>query len=322
MYLPAGVVRNDYMLIDVTGNATTWGRWSPHYVNDYRPFSDERGLQALQMLAYLSAAANLTAPTDAAEKKLWLDAYADLTNATNQYLQNMVNAKIDAPCDDNYSDDELMFLPFFSLLTTCTTASDPAQVDQYANGTAAAATCPFPGLREAGLAGLARAWRIARPERSNLWAMMQHACVSAGGEGVMPADVRDDVVWNLQTWALDLTEWPVSNAARHDIFYERGANRFGKTGVDSTKSRSPLPANERTQSRWNANPYEVGDGGEWKSNVSVKCFSTADDSIPFALLHSTMEWLMLTCCIVGTHSVACVAYVATHEAIWSEGESI
>eukprot|EP00041_Stephanoeca_diplocostata_P038771 m.1553094 g.1553094 ORF g.1553094 m.1553094 type:complete len:862 (+) comp25268_c1_seq3:151-2736(+) len=261
----AGVVKNDYMLIDVTGNATTWGRWSPHYVNDFRPFSDERGLQALQMLAYLSAAANLTARTDAAGMKMWLDAYADLTNATNQYLENVVNAKIDAPCDDNYSDDELMFLPFFSLLTTCTPDQVPGVVANSSAHAPESPACPFPGLRKAGLTGLARAWRIIRPERSDLWAMMNHACVSAQTEETVSADVRDDVVWNLQTWSLDLIEWPVSNTARQDIFYERGANRFGKTHVDSTKTRSPLPANERTQSRWNANPYEVGDGGDGMS---------------------------------------------------------
>lgn len=43
------------------------------------------------------------------------DKYVDeLTNATNQYNQNMLNLKIAAPCDDNFSDDELTYLPFFA----------------------------------------------------------------------------------------------------------------------------------------------------------------------------------------------------------------
>ena len=47
---------------------------------------------------------------------LWWRALAELTNSTNQYLQNMLNLKITWPRDDNYSDDELAFLPLFTLL--------------------------------------------------------------------------------------------------------------------------------------------------------------------------------------------------------------
>lgn len=45
-----------YYLIDHTGTPTTWGKWAPAVVNFDRAFSDERGLQSLQMLAYIAAA--------------------------------------------------------------------------------------------------------------------------------------------------------------------------------------------------------------------------------------------------------------------------
>merc|ERR1711907_125579 len=81
-----GIVDAGYQLIDVTGEPTTWGRWCPSMVNGHRAWSDERGLQSLQILAYLSAAANLTGPQP------WImDAYHELTNATNQYNQNLLN---------------------------------------------------------------------------------------------------------------------------------------------------------------------------------------------------------------------------------------
>jgi hypothetical protein len=41
-----GIVENDYGLIDITGNATTWGKWGPEFVNGFRGYSDERGLQS------------------------------------------------------------------------------------------------------------------------------------------------------------------------------------------------------------------------------------------------------------------------------------
>ena len=34
-----------------------------------------------------------------------------------RYGRNTLNLKIEAPCDDNFSDDELTMLPFFTFLT-------------------------------------------------------------------------------------------------------------------------------------------------------------------------------------------------------------
>jgi hypothetical protein len=53
----------------------------------------------------------------------------------------------------------------------------------------------------------------------------------------------------------------VSNALRRDLLYERGGDRFGRGGAQSRYTRSPIPANERTQQRWNSNPFEVVGGG-------------------------------------------------------------
>ena len=44
----------------------------------------------------------------------WDKYVEELTNASNQYNENMLNLKISAPCDDNFSDDELTYLPFFT----------------------------------------------------------------------------------------------------------------------------------------------------------------------------------------------------------------
>ena len=40
----------------MTGKPTTWGRWDQAGVNGQRQYSDERGLQSLQILAYIAAA--------------------------------------------------------------------------------------------------------------------------------------------------------------------------------------------------------------------------------------------------------------------------
>ena len=70
-------------------------------------------MNALQILSWIASAQNNTGdPVGFFE-----DAYLHLTNATNQYNTNMINAKIETPVDDNYSDDELTFLPYYTYLT-------------------------------------------------------------------------------------------------------------------------------------------------------------------------------------------------------------
>ena len=54
--------------------------------------------------------------------------------------------------------------------------------------------------------------------------------------------------------------WNVSNSQRRDIIYNPSADRF-KGICDQTYLRV-LPANERQQQRWNANPWQIGDSGD------------------------------------------------------------
>ena len=67
----------------------------------------------MQMLAFLSAAYSVSNETT---KPILLKAYKELCNETNQYNENILNLKITVPSDDNYSDDELAFLPYFTFL--------------------------------------------------------------------------------------------------------------------------------------------------------------------------------------------------------------
>ena len=61
------------------------------------------------------------------------------------------------------------------------------------------------------------------------------------------------VIWGLRAWPLELIDWPVYNQERLDLQW-RGQG-------EKTRSRRVLPANERRQYRWNADPWEVTDGG-------------------------------------------------------------
>ena len=275
--LVSRILTNGYRLIDITGKPTTWGRWDPAEVNGERRYSDERGLQSLQIVAYIAAAANVTALIPTRDERgqltaLWWRSLAELTNATNQYLQNMLALKITWPKDDNYSDDELAFLPFFCVLFACQAGSECAkQLD-----------------RATLLAALGRLADVVRIERSALWNAIElavgrplpqatyasHLGVAHENQrpslttvamskppplGAWAASSIDDLRWNLRTWQLELIEWPVSNSQRRDLPYAANADRFGRAGNRMAKTRPPIPANERRQDRWNANVRRMPD---------------------------------------------------------------
>ena len=251
------VVSNGYVLVgpDKNPNGTTWGKWAPEFVNGWRNFSDERGLQSLQMLSMLSAASSVSSAANDNDNVLstsWINAaYDELTNASNQYDVNAVNLKIQTPIDDNFSDDELSFLPILTLLMTNASSSpvDPAIVEK----------------------ALTRTFSIVRSERSSLWSSIY--LVGRHPDDKDFASIQNDILWNLRTWPLEHVNWPLSNQGREDLVYEGGVTRFGKTHSDTSHTRSPLPANERSQYRWNADPWDVsGNGGDGMTEIDPGAF--------------------------------------------------
>jgi hypothetical protein len=238
-----GIVRNNFQLIDITNKPTTWGKWDPMHVNHYRPWSDERGVQSMQIISYLAAAYSVGNET---QRKIYERAYTELTNRSNSYNRNLNNLKITASCDDNYSDDELTFLPYHAFLSTCDRYNDNDTLFD----------------KDAVFRGLNRSSEIVRPFRPNLWNTIFLA-FSGKQENPLFDWLKGDIIWNLQTWPLDLIDWPVSNSHRIDLEYDRAATRVKQLKHAQTRhSRGPLPANERRQYRWNANPYIVADGGD------------------------------------------------------------
>ena len=61
LFPPSGYIHNNsYYLIDVTNQSTRWGVWSPSELNLNQSWSDEHGLNSLQILSYLLSAYRIT----------------------------------------------------------------------------------------------------------------------------------------------------------------------------------------------------------------------------------------------------------------------
>lgn len=91
--------------------------WNPSYLNDKPLWYDERGVNSLQILTWILAAYEITGyikllPRVTPSDQLFLNAYNDLV-VNYAYNINIINQKITQPSDDNFSDDELAFLPYF-----------------------------------------------------------------------------------------------------------------------------------------------------------------------------------------------------------------
>jgi hypothetical protein len=265
--LVAYIVQHNFTLVDVTGAPTTWGRWDPATLNHAREdWSDTRGVNSVQMLAMLASGLAATAP-GTSNHTLFATAWRELApnHGGAGYAANALNQKILAPSDDNYSDDELSMLAFATLFQSlkALNATDPDIV--------------APAQLEALVEGLQHTQMSLRRLRSALWNAI---CASALGD-VIPGDA-DDAVWNLRTWPLSLIDWPAMNSHRLDVVLDSDGERNGWTTPDSILI---LPANERPQTRWNANPHDL-DGG-----------SGSDESDPGAFL--LMYWMSRAAGILG-----------------------
>jgi hypothetical protein len=64
-------------------------------------------------------------------------------------------------------------------------------------------------------------------------------------------------VWCLQTWPLELIDWPIDNSHRLDIRIDPENDRQGEVGHQDT---TVLPYNEQSTLRWNTNVFDLSGG--------------------------------------------------------------
>ena len=161
-------------------------------------YSDGKGLNSVQILAFLRAAEALTGNIS------YFGGAADGLKEDYGYGLNAVNAKITTPGDVNFSDDELAMLPFYTHLvlvggidnddgddtttdanTVTTSASySPSSSSSFLSSSSSSAALQDPEV----LCGLARLWEQGvAAERSSLWAAMHSAVHST------VTDYDDDV---------------------------------------------------------------------------------------------------------------------------------
>ena len=227
--LVGGILAHNLSLIDpYTNQPTTWGKFSPHWLNDVVDWSDDRGLRAIEMLTYLVAAEEVTG--DATYRQA-----ADELRGAHGYGRMMVNAKITDPCDNNHSDDEEAFLPLYTYLQAYKRMGRQREPEFDA--------------------ALARFCRVTRPEGSSLYLAICALAAEAGvaGVGAGGGSAPDALRENLRGWPLELIKWSTRNSVRDDLRHRPPPNDDEATTV--------IPSRDAGRYKWNADPFTMDDGG-------------------------------------------------------------
>lgn len=186
------IVEHGFYLVDMDGQPTTWGVWAPEKLNHDETWWGDRGLNALQILAFLKATYHMTG------EERYESIYRDLIER-HHYALNTVRQKWVINGMTNHSDDELAFLSYYTLLRYET---DPT-------------------LRRLFLLSLERTWQIERKERCPLWNFIYGALTGKPCDG-------EAAIKTLQEIPLDLVHWTVRNSHRKDVRKDEQMGRFGE----------------------------------------------------------------------------------------------
>ncbi|MBL7968398.1 MAG: hypothetical protein JNK09_15445 [Prolixibacteraceae bacterium] len=213
------IVDNNFHLIDLDGKPTRWAVWSPDSLNYKHNWMYEQGINSLQILAFLKAGYQITGDTK------FESAYQNLVK-NHHYVENMIQQKMYGPLDINHSDDELAFLPYYTLFRY---AKDPELLPFFQKS-------------------IQRSWNVEQADRIPIWNIISSVALKKDCD-------LSVAVEELQQIPVDLISWTMKNSHRWDLQQDQLTDRFGKP-----QATRPIPTPERAISKWNYNTYQYDAG--------------------------------------------------------------
>lgn len=229
------ILRHNLTLVDHTGVKTRWGVWSPELINLDPFYYDLRPLNSLEILCFLKVAAHITGDSK------YTDVYNDLITKHHYLINSLMMRRGGAGQwpNINHSDDELLYLVYYPLLML---EKDPAH-------------------RRFLTQSIARTWEYSaddeqpiRPEHSPFYNFIYGATTGRR------CDV-EEAVETLQDWPWELIGWTTHNSQRNDVKTQSmPESRRSRIKLDRV-----LPASERSQGRWNSNPWIADGGGDGRT---------------------------------------------------------
>ena len=183
------IIKNGWVLNDLDGKPTRWGRWNPEYL--LRPYGyNDRGVNGLEALAYAQTAWSITGD------KMYSNAYQQLVKWG--YAKNTLRQKNIFPPETLAPwDDDLAFESYYTLLRYSTDSK----------------------LKSIYLRSLARTWEVLRMEHSPWFNFVYGAITGNDCEiGQAAKTMREE--------PLDCTDYSFNNSSRDDLYLEPGYSSY------------------------------------------------------------------------------------------------
>jgi hypothetical protein len=240
------LVEHNFQLVDHDGKPTRWGIFDPQSLNHNIDFWGERGMNSLSILSYLKVASHITgdAKYERAYRKL-IDEHA--------YEENVLIAKSNAgPGAGNQSDDEMIFMNYYSLL----------RYEKDAD------------LRRKYLLAFHNHWKMEEPELNPLFNFLYAAAVGAeiATDAFRKIDLKPGGAWledsvdTLRRFPADRIAWGYRNSHRKDIVpLPRYARESVVSPLGYRVNGKVLPIDERYVGHWNHDPWRLNEESDGRS---------------------------------------------------------
>jgi hypothetical protein len=215
------ITDNNFNLKDADGKPTRWGVWNPDSLNNSPNWRYERGVNSLQIIAFLKAGSQITGErkfSDAANKLIDIHGYAE----------NLIQQKNYGPFDVNFVDNQLSFLPYYILGSYVTDKNFRPHFEK----------------------SIERTWSVVKKDRISMWNIIASATLD---KDCGLKEAMDE----LKSIPVDMVIWDVENSHRWDMPHDPLVDRMGKI-----QGIRPVPASERSITKWNLNPYLLDSGSQ------------------------------------------------------------
>lgn len=219
-----GIIEGGYTLRDEDGQPTLWSVWSPEKLNHDPNWANERGINSVEILAYLTTAHAMTG-------NLKYDREIDRLLHQEGYAANIMSPRPTDVGGYTYIDDELIAMAYRGLITY---ERNPDRLALYRRSM----DIWFASVR-----------KDASPCYNFIYAALSGA---SSGEYLQQACV--DL---LQDVPLDMIHWSIDNSDRGDV------QIVGRPQSEARQTDRMLPPSEVPVLKWDNNSYKAagGDGG-------------------------------------------------------------